>query len=105
MAFSIRCPQCGAKLTAKSDQLVGKKLPCPKCKHVFVVQKPEPARAAPAGEEPDEEVYGVADPRVLSRPLPPREARTQGSRARLRNHPCHGLRPGRWLRRRSAEFR
>lgn len=60
MAFSIRCPQCGARLTAKSDELVGKKLPCPKCKQVFVVQKPEPARAAPAGEEPDDEVHGVA---------------------------------------------
>ena len=40
MKLSIQCPQCGAKLKA-SDQLVGRSVPCPKCKAPIVVENPE----------------------------------------------------------------
>jgi predicted Zn finger-like uncharacterized protein len=48
MSFSIQCPACKTKLKVKSDKIVGKQLPCPKCKHVFVV----PAVTADASRPP-----------------------------------------------------
>ena len=52
MSIKTGCPHCGAELKLKSDQSVGRKVPCPKCRTPFVVEiLDEPA----AGDEWDNE--------------------------------------------------
>lgn len=36
--LSIKCPSCGSTLKLKDYSLIGKKVPCPKCKEVFQVK-------------------------------------------------------------------
>ncbi len=36
--ISVRCPHCQAKLKLPSEKLLGKKLPCPKCKTTIVLK-------------------------------------------------------------------
>ena len=52
--ISVECPNCKAKLKLKDEKAVGRKLPCPKCKHPFVVELP-PAPQEGAG------IAGVLD--------------------------------------------
>lgn len=47
MTAIISCPACKKKFKGKPE-LVGKKIRCPKCEHVFVVQALESPEAAPA---------------------------------------------------------
>jgi len=42
--ISIRCPHCQAKLKLPSEKLLGKKLPCPKCKTTIVLKAPSKAK-------------------------------------------------------------
>lgn len=38
--FSVRCPQCAAKLKAE-DRILGQSVPCPKCQTPILIQRPE----------------------------------------------------------------
>ncbi len=38
--MAISCPHCGAGLKLKNNSFVGRKVPCPKCKHPFLVEEP-----------------------------------------------------------------
>lgn len=40
--FRMQCPGCQAKVVVKHQELLGKSLPCPKCKHLIVVPKQGP---------------------------------------------------------------
>lgn len=40
--FRMQCPGCQAKVVVKHQDLLGKSLPCPKCKHLIVVPKQGP---------------------------------------------------------------
>lgn len=51
MSFSIRCPKCHARLRVKSRKVIGKKLPCPKCRHVFVATAPAPGATTSASAD------------------------------------------------------
>ncbi len=68
MGFSIRCPACQAKLKAKNDKVLGKRLPCPKCQQVFVVQEvlsdepaSAPTRSKPAASDDEMNALGLED--------------------------------------------
>src|SRR5438128_1919733 len=52
-AFKIQCPSCEAMVTIRDDNLIGKKVACPKCKYRFVVEKPEEEAADVDLEEDD----------------------------------------------------
>jgi hypothetical protein len=47
MTLIVACPSCGTKLKAP-ENLIGKKVRCPKCSMVFAVAAPEPESIAPA---------------------------------------------------------
>lgn len=38
----MQCPGCQAKVIVKHEELLGKSLPCPKCKHLIIVPKQGP---------------------------------------------------------------
>ncbi|MCU0721171.1 MAG: hypothetical protein MUC83_15780 [Pirellula sp.] len=40
--FRMQCPGCQAKVVVKHKELLGKSLPCPKCKHLIIVPKQGP---------------------------------------------------------------
>jgi hypothetical protein len=40
--FRMQCPGCQAKVVVKNPELLGRSLPCPKCKHLIVVPKQGP---------------------------------------------------------------
>ena len=40
--ISIECPHCSQTLKLKNPKLLGRKVPCPKCKTPFVLEEPEP---------------------------------------------------------------
>ncbi len=40
--ISIQCPHCSQTLKLKNPKLLGRKVPCPKCKTPFVLEEPEP---------------------------------------------------------------
>jgi phage FluMu protein Com len=63
MTISLICPECSGNLRI-ADNLVGKKIKCPKCSAVFAVPAPEEAITA---EIPPEEPEDLAD-EELSRP-------------------------------------
>src|SRR4051794_21558774 len=48
MAIVIRCPECSATLRV-SDDLAGRTVSCPKCKHAFLAT-PDVPEAKPGGE-------------------------------------------------------
>lgn len=54
MAFEVRCPNCN-KLYAAEWKMVGKRIRCRACQHVFAVSAPAeaPVHAASAGLDPD----------------------------------------------------
>jgi DNA-directed RNA polymerase subunit RPC12/RpoP len=66
--IAISCPKCEKEIRAPAD-LVGKKIRCKDCRHVFTVKAPRGSRpgAAPAGaragavEEEDQNPYRVGD--------------------------------------------
>jgi predicted Zn finger-like uncharacterized protein len=75
MGLNVSCPQCKAPIKA-TDELIGKKVRCKGCGHIFVIsagptEKPKPVKAtptkpAPAKVKADEEEgspnpYGFAD--------------------------------------------
>lgn len=76
--FTVRCPQCRSKLKLKSSAAVGKEVPCPKCRHRFIVpvkdspekQAAKDAResASAAGEIIPESEPADIPPIVRSRP-------------------------------------
>ena len=51
MSFAIRCPSCGAQLNA-TEKLVGKRVPCPKCKQPLFVQQPATDQVAKQSGQP-----------------------------------------------------
>ncbi len=40
ISFKQQCPSCEAMVTIRDDNLIGKKIDCPKCKYRFVVEEP-----------------------------------------------------------------
>ena len=40
--ISIQCPHCSQTLKLKNPKLLGREVPCPKCKTPFVLEEPEP---------------------------------------------------------------
>ncbi len=57
----VQGPACTSKLKAKSDKVVGKKLPCPKCGTEFVVREVLSAETRPAKAEPAAAGAGLPD--------------------------------------------
>ncbi len=55
--IDVECPECATTLSIEEDQL-GTDLKCPKCKFVFLAEKPDGA-------------YGFADPAPRPRPTKP----------------------------------
>lgn len=49
--MEIACPNCQTRMRW-SEEYWGKKLRCPKCKQIFVIQKPSEEKVAPVSSEP-----------------------------------------------------
>ena len=73
MSLLVQCPNCAGKLNVK-DELIDKKVRCPKCKTVFpATNKPRPAPAAPpAITEVEEDPVPIA-PRAKKAATPVEE--------------------------------
>lgn len=87
MAISCQCPGCQSKL-AFDERLLGKKVRCKKCSHVFVVEAATENKGA-AIQKPPRRERVVADQEDEELPAPPRK--------RKRNDdPIPSLRRTRW---------
>ncbi len=54
-SFQQACPRCEAKIRIRDAAFIGKKVPCPKCRHRFVVEKPRAEQAEAAPSRSDQE--------------------------------------------------
>ncbi|QDT66670.1 DUF1592 domain-containing protein [Calycomorphotria hydatis] len=72
--FRVICSDCGSKLQVKKERLVGRRIACPKCEHVFRIlppdQRKEDSRRKSKQSKPITPVTDVVEP--LAEPVPPR---------------------------------
>jgi hypothetical protein len=78
---STRCPKCKAVLKLKSSAAVGKKVPCPKCQHPFVV-KPLAKKTKPVPPVEDDFLNGLDEYEddYGEEALPPTPSRSRSSK-------------------------
>ncbi len=67
--FRLACPHCSSKVVVRHAQLLGKVLPCPKCKESIVVPSESPAPSAAKGPSGAKGVPSGAAPQQVNVPI------------------------------------
>jgi len=75
--ISIQCPHCSQTLKLKNPKLLGREVPCPKCKTPFVLEEPEPEEDVFDDFGDDE--FGDDE---YDEPPPPRRRRAAGGKGK-----------------------